>query len=92
MPNEFIARNGIIALNDSTISGSLFVSGSISGSLANKIIFNSSGSGSTPGTQYDNTQSITVTYSTIGANKVITYGTALPTGGSDGDIYLQYIQ
>jgi len=29
MANEFIARNGLIALSDSTISGSLYVSGSI---------------------------------------------------------------
>jgi len=29
MPNEFIARNGIIALNNSTITGSLNVSGNI---------------------------------------------------------------
>jgi len=33
MPNEFVARNGIIALNNSSITGSLGVSGGITGSL-----------------------------------------------------------
>ena len=33
MPNEFVARNGIIALNNSSITGSLDVSGGITGSL-----------------------------------------------------------
>lgn len=34
MPNEFVARNGIIALKDSQITGSLNVSGGITGSIA----------------------------------------------------------
>ena len=33
MPNEFIARNGVIALNNSIITGSLTVTGGITGSL-----------------------------------------------------------
>jgi hypothetical protein len=33
MANEFIARNGLIAQNNSTISGSLNVTGGITGSL-----------------------------------------------------------
>jgi hypothetical protein len=33
MPNEFVARNGIIALNNSSITGSLGVSSGITGSL-----------------------------------------------------------
>ena len=33
MANEFVARNGIIALNDTTISGSLSVTNNISGSI-----------------------------------------------------------
>jgi hypothetical protein len=33
MANEFVARNGIIALNDSQITGSLHVSNGITGSL-----------------------------------------------------------
>jgi hypothetical protein len=33
MPNEFIARNGVIALNNSSITGSLGVTGGITGSL-----------------------------------------------------------
>jgi len=33
MPNEFIARNGVIALANSTISGSLSVTNSVSGSI-----------------------------------------------------------
>lgn len=32
----------------------------------------------------------TVTIATSGVQKAITYGTAAPTGGSDGDIYLQH--
>ena len=38
MANEFIARNGIIALADSSISGSLTVSGGITGSFSGSII------------------------------------------------------
>ena len=33
MPNEFIARNGLIALNNTTITGSLNVTAGITGSL-----------------------------------------------------------
>ena len=33
MPNEFIARNGVIALNNSTVTGSLNVTAGITGSL-----------------------------------------------------------
>ena len=33
----------------------------------------------------------TVTVATSGVQKTITSGTAAPTGGSDGDIYLQYV-
>ena len=34
MPNEFIARNGLIAQNNTTISGSLIVTGGITGSIS----------------------------------------------------------
>jgi hypothetical protein len=44
MPNEFIARNGIIALNNSGITGSLNVSGGITGSLFGTASFTTSAS------------------------------------------------
>jgi hypothetical protein len=34
MPNEFIARNGLIALSNTTITGSLIVTGGITGSVS----------------------------------------------------------
>jgi hypothetical protein len=37
MPNEFIARNGLISLKDSTITGSLTVTNGITGSISNAI-------------------------------------------------------
>ena len=123
MANEFVARNGLIALDNSSITGSLSVSGSIvasggvtaslfgtasfaitasyalsgpgggggGGTTTNPITFNDSGSGSAPGTTFDGSVARTISYNSIGANKVITYGTAAPSGGVDGDIYLQYV-
>lgn len=44
MPNEFVARNGIISLNNSQITGSLSVSGGITGSLFGTASFTTSAS------------------------------------------------
>lgn len=54
------------------------------------VTFNDSGSGAASGTTFDGSVARTISYNTIGANKVITSGNISPTGGSDGDIYLQY--
>jgi hypothetical protein len=53
------------------------------------VTFNNSGSGASSGTTFDGSVARTISYNTIGANKVITSGTSAPTGGVDGDIYLQ---
>ena len=47
--NEFIARNGLIAQNNSTISGSLTSTGGITGSLFGTSSYSSAGSGSFTG-------------------------------------------
>ncbi|MCA6468801.1 MAG: hypothetical protein IM591_00240 [Chitinophagaceae bacterium] len=54
------------------------------------VTFNNSGTGAASGTTFDGSVARTISYNTLGANKVITSGTAAPTGGVDGDIYLQY--
>jgi hypothetical protein len=54
------------------------------------VTFNNSGTGAASGTTFDGSVARTISYNTVGANKVITSGTATPTGGVDGDIYLQY--
>jgi hypothetical protein len=61
------------------------------GVTTNPITFNDSGSGDAPGTSFNGSTSRTISYNTLGANKVITSGTAAPSGGVDGDIYLQYV-
>ena len=65
--------------------------GSGGGTTTNPITFDDSGSGAVPGTTFDGSVARTISYNSIGANKVITYGTAAPSGGVDGDIYLQYV-
>jgi hypothetical protein len=59
------------------------------GTTTNAVTFNNSGSGAASGTTFDGSVARTISYNTIGANKVITSGTSAPTGGVDGDIYLQ---
>jgi hypothetical protein len=54
------------------------------------VTFNNSGTGAASGTTFDGSVARTISFNTLGANKVITSGTAAPTGGVDGDIYLQY--
>jgi len=76
-----------------SFTGSLFGTASFAlngGVTTNPITFNDSGSGDAPGTSFNGSTSRTVSYNTLGANKVITSGTAAPSGGVDGDIYLQY--
>jgi hypothetical protein len=64
---------------------------SLIGTTANSITFSNSGSGDAAGTTFNGVAVKTISYNTIGANKVITSGTAAPTGGVDGDIYFQYV-
>lgn len=45
MANEFVARNGIIALNDSTISGSLSVTNLTAGTGSSDVIMYNTSSG-----------------------------------------------
>ena len=61
------------------------------GITTNSVTFDDSGSGDASGTSFDGSTPRTVSYNTLGANKVITSGTAAPSGGVDGDIYLQYV-
>ena len=53
MPNEFVARNGVIALNNSIVTGSLIVTGGITGSFSGSLI------GDTTGTASYATQALT---------------------------------
>jgi len=61
------------------------------GTTTNAVTFNNGGTGDASGTTFDGSAARTISYNTLGANKVITSGTAAPTGGADGDIYLQYV-
>ena len=61
------------------------------GTTTNAATFNNGGAGAASGTTFDGSTARTISYNTIGANKVITSGTAAPSGGADGDIYLQYV-
>jgi hypothetical protein len=61
------------------------------GVTTNPLTFSDTGSGDVSGTTFDGSVARTVSYNSVGANKVITSGTAAPVGGSDGDIYLQYV-
>jgi hypothetical protein len=61
------------------------------GTTTNAATFNNGGAGAASGTTFDGSAARTISYNTIGANKVITSGTAAPSGGADGDIYLQYV-
>jgi hypothetical protein len=61
------------------------------GTTTNSISFDNTGLGDVSGTSFDGSAAKTISYNTIGANKEITSGTAAPTGGSDGDIYIQYV-
>lgn len=60
------------------------------GTTTNAVTFNNSGTGDSSGTTFNGSVARTISFNTVGANKVITSGTAAPTGGVDGDIYLQY--
>ena len=60
------------------------------GTTTNPITFDDSGSGAVPGTTFDGSVARTISYNSIGANKVITNGPTPPTGGIDGDYYSQY--
>lgn len=60
MPNEFIARNGVIALANSTVSGSLSVTNSVSGS-----IFTGSFIGNLTGTASYSNLALTASYSNL---------------------------
>ena len=64
---------------------------SLIGKTENAITFNNSGTGDASGTTFDGVTVKTISYNTIGANKIITSGTAAPTGGANGYIYLQYV-
>jgi hypothetical protein len=46
MAFEFVARNGVIALNNSTITGSLIVTGGITGSFSGSLIGDTTGTAS----------------------------------------------
>jgi hypothetical protein len=46
MANEFVARNGVIALSNSTITGSLIVTAGITGSLSGSVVGNLTGTAS----------------------------------------------
>lgn len=61
------------------------------GTTTNAVTFNNSGTGDSSGTTFNGSVARTISFNTVGANKVITSGTAAPTGGVDGDIYLQYV-
>ena len=63
----------------------------LSTTTTNAATFNNGGAGAASGTTFDGSTARTISYNTIGANKVITSGTAAPSGGVDGDIYLQYV-
>lgn len=96
MPNEFVARNGLIAQASSFVTGSLLVSGSlvITGSIlgAPSLTFTASGLGDTSSITYNASTARTVSYNTIGAQKGILSGSAIPAvnTGSTGDIYVQF--
>jgi hypothetical protein len=77
---EFIARNGLIAQNDSIITGSLTVTGGITGSLfgtasyattstktAASATFNNGGTGDASGTTFNGATAKTISYNTLGA-------------------------
>jgi hypothetical protein len=65
--------------------------GSGGGTTTNSLTFSDTGSGDVSGTTFNGSVARTISYNSVGANKVITSGTAAPVGGSDGDIYLQYV-
>jgi hypothetical protein len=61
------------------------------GTTTNSLTLSNTGSGDVSGTTFNGSVATTISYNSIGANKIITSGTAAPSGGSDGDIYLQYV-
>jgi hypothetical protein len=90
---QILAADGsvITAGTGITISGGTISStGGGGGTTTFAVTFNNSGTGAASGTTFDGSVARTISYNTLGANKVITSGTAAPTGGVDGDIYLQY--
>lgn len=91
--SQILAADGsvITAGTGITISGGTISStGGGGGTTTFAVTFNNSGTGAASGTTFDGSVARTISYNTLGANKVITSGTAAPTGGVDGDIYLQY--
>jgi hypothetical protein len=92
--SQILAADGsvITAGTGITISGGTISStGGGGGTTTNAVTFNNGGTGDASGTTFDGSAARTISYNTLGANKVITSGTAAPTGGVDGDIYLQYV-
>jgi hypothetical protein len=84
MANEFVARNGVIALSNSTITGSLIVTAGITGSLSGSVVGNLTGTASYASTasSADNfTVRGTLTAQTIVA-QTITASTEWITGSS----------
>jgi hypothetical protein len=82
--------SGAATLSGGTLNIPQYSGGGGGGTTTNTITFNNGGAGAASGTTFDGSVARTISFNTIGANKVITSGTAAPTGGSDGDIYLQY--
>jgi hypothetical protein len=90
---QILAADGsvITAGTGITISGGTISStgGGGGGTTTFAVTFNNSGTGAASSTTFDGSAARTISYNTIGANKVITSGASAPTGGVDGDIYLQ---
>lgn len=84
MANEFIARNGVIAQNNSTVSGSLTVTQGITGSLEGTASYASQGlssSFSTTASYIQNAQSASYVLQAVSSSFATTASYALNAGG-----------
>ena len=79
MANEFIARNGVIALNNTQITGSLGVSGGILGSFTNALTIGTGLSG----TSYNGSAAVTIANSGVTSNVA---GTGVSVSGATGAV------
>jgi polyhydroxyalkanoate synthesis regulator phasin len=87
MPNEFIARNGIIAQNNSTVSGSLIITNGITGSLFGTSSFATNAINATSASFATNTTSASFATNAINATSAsfaTTASFALNSAGGGG--------